>query len=373
MRAAARTILAAVLLFGCGRCNEEGAERASVPAEAGDAAAPGTRATGGSATVPYAPVGITRSGYVELARLVNPSVVTIRTTALVRRRAFAYGLEPPEEALSSLGSGVIVSKDGSIVTNDHVIAEAEGVRVRLADGTELDARIVGRDPELDVALIRVNGDDLTPARLGDSDAVEVGEPVLAIGNPFGLEHTATAGIVSALGRTMRDLPAGSRSMVQVFIQTDASINPGNSGGPLVNASGEVIGIATAIHAAGTGIGFAVPINVVKDVLPALRRDGRVIRSWLGVYLNPMTDALAAQVGLPARRGVFVAGVVPGSPAAKAGIATSDVILSFDGRAVDDRTLPLRASVAGVGRTVKVVLWRDRKEKSVEVTMERLPR
>ncbi|HEY3021992.1 MAG TPA: trypsin-like peptidase domain-containing protein [Solirubrobacteraceae bacterium] len=295
--------------------------------------------------------------------------MTIKATELVGRSPF---YDAPEEVGLSLGSGVIIDPAGYIVTNNHVIAGGHDIRVAFADGNEVPAKVVGRDAELDIGLIKVDGKDLVAAALGDSDHLEVGDWVLAIGNPFGLSHTATAGIVSAVGRTTRDVPIGKPSRFQSFIQTDASINPGNSGGPLVNTSGEVVGIATAIDTRGQGIGFAVPINLVKDVVPALRRDGRLARTWLGVYLSPLTDDLAASVALPARGGVFVSGVVPGSPAARAGIGKGDVILEFDGKKVDDKTLPWRVAVAGAGRKVTVKIWRAKAEKKLDVVMERLP-
>ncbi len=302
-------------------------------------------------------------------------MVTITTTALVRGapRGLMPFLEPaPEAAQIALGSGFIVDKEGFIVTNSHVVAGGIDILVTLADGAELPARVVGHDDEVDVALIKIDGKDLTPATLGDSDALEVGEWILAIGNPFGLSHTVTAGIVSALGRTTRDVPVGKRSLYASFIQTDASINPGNSGGPLVNTAGQVVGVATAIQANANGIGFAVPINMVKELLPALARGGRPVRSWLGVFLNPMSEDLARAVGRADVRGVFVASVVDGSPAARAGLRKGDVILEFDGHAVDAKTLPWRAAIAGPDKTVKAKVWRDGKEQVVDVKMAELP-
>jgi serine protease Do len=361
MRASADVlvILAVSAVAAC-----RGKTEAPPPAPAAPAAAaapPVTRAE--------APAGASTSNFVGLVRKLDPSVVAIRTTELVAASPFD---DVPEEVQGSLGSGVIVDASGLIVTNHHVVAGGADIEVVMADGTELAGTVIGADPEIDIALVKVGASGLTAAPLGDSDKVEVGEWVVAIGNPFGLEHTATAGIVSAVGRTLSDVPAGRAHMAQTFIQTDASINPGNSGGPLINAAGEVIGIATAIDTRGRGIGFAVPIDLVKDVIPALRRDGRLVRSWLGVYLQPVTEELARDLSIAPRQGVFVAGVVEGSPAAQAGLMRGDVILEFGGRPVDERTLPWRAAVAGAGQTVKVKVLRQGAERTIDVRMQRLP-
>ncbi len=309
------------------------------------------------------------ASFVELAHRLNPSVVTVRTSARVAVDRGFYRM--PDGVEEALGAGIILDGAGHILTNHHVVAAASDVRVSLYDGTELPAKVVGLDEDSDLGVLAVDprGHGLVPAPLGDSDALEVGEWVLAIGTPFGLDHSVTAGIVSAKGRTFRE---GRGAWFSSFIQTDASINPGNSGGPLVNQRGEVVGLNTAVDTRGMGIGYAVPINNARRLLPALLRDGRVARSWLGVYLGPVTDDVAAGLGLDAPRGVYVAGVVDGSPAAKAGLRRGDVILRFDGEAVDGAKLPWLASVAGVGRTVEVVIWRDRAEKRVAVVMARLP-
>jgi len=314
--------------------------------------------------------------FVALAKSLDPSVVTIRTSARVRgsalERWLGGGGEVPEAEIA-LGSGFVVDARGLIVTNNHVVSGGTDVSVKLADGRELPAKLAGRDEELDIALLKVDAKGLVAAPLGDSDALEVGEWILAIGNPFGLEHTVTAGIVSAVERTLEEAQTGRRAVRASFIQTDASINPGNSGGPLVDIAGRVVGIAVAVDARGGGIGFAVPINVVKAVLPALERDGRAPRSFLGVFLARVTPERAAALGLgEAARGVYVSGVVDGSPAARAGIAKGDVILEFDGRPAVLKTLPWRAALAGPGKKVKVKIWRGGGEKEVEVTLAKLP-
>jgi serine protease Do len=320
------------------------------------------------------PAPIAGASFVELARRVAPSVVTIKTSA--RRadpfaRLFGAGESPEGETLA-LGTGLILSPDGEVVTNDHVIARGADVRVALPGGDERPARVIGRDADLDLALLQVEATDLPAATLGDSDALEVGEWVLVIGNPFGLESTVTAGIVSAVGRSSRDLGAGQGAH-QTFIQTDASINPGNSGGPVVNTAGQVVALATAIEAPGGGIGFAIPVNLVKEVLPRLRTEGRITRSWLGIFLQPVSAEVAARVGLEPPRGVLVSGVVDGSPAARAGLARGDVVLDLDGKPADDSTLPWRVTITPPGTEVKLGVWRDGKRREVAVTLEALPR
>jgi len=316
--------------------------------------------------------------FVTLARTLDASVVTIRTSSPVRRGAsrfhpFGFADEDdPREVQVALGTGFVVDARGLIVTNNHVVSGGLDILVKLARGDEIAARVVGRDEELDIALLRVDAGKLPAAPLGDSDAVQVGEWILAIGNPFGLDHTVTAGIVSAVERTFKESD-GRRTVYGSFIQTDASINPGNSGGPLVNSLGQVIGVAVAIDARGGGIGFAVPINMVKAVLPALEKNGRAPRGFLGVFLAPLDDETAKNLGLPDNRGVYVAGVVDGSPAAHAGVEKGDVILEFAGAPADAKSLPWRAALAGPGKQVAAKLWRSGKTVDVEVTLARQPR
>ncbi len=254
----------------------------------------------------------------------------------------------------SLGSGFIIDTDGFIVTNNHVVDGADEIKVKLANGKEFDAKIIGRDPKTDLALIKIKGpSDLHPLRMGDSDETRVGSWVVAIGSPFGLEQTVTAGIVSAKGRTIGSGPYDN------FIQTDASINPGNSGGPLINMKGEVIGINTAIVASGQGIGFAIPTNTAKDVLPQLKDKGRVTRGWLGVNIQEVTPELAKSFNLSEKRGALVAEVVKDGPAEKAGIVQGDVIVEFNGKAItDSKDLPRTVAATPIGKTVTVKLWRN---------------
>ncbi|HNT43404.1 MAG TPA: trypsin-like peptidase domain-containing protein, partial [Syntrophorhabdaceae bacterium] len=287
--------------------------------------------------------------FAELAEKARPSVVNIQTVKTLKGngRVFRHffgnpfgkespfgGQDPFEEFFGrrggngspedfrqkSLGSGFIVDGDGYIVTNNHVIDGANEIKVKLTDGREFDASIVGRDSKTDLALIRITGaSNLTPITMGNSDELKVGSWVVAIGSPFGLEQTVTAGIVSAKGRIIGSGPYDN------FIQTDASINPGNSGGPLINMKGEVVGINTAIVASGQGIGFAIPVDTARNVIAQLKGNGRVTRGWLGVSIQEITPALASSFGLADRKGALVADVIKDGPADKAGIAQGDVI------------------------------------------------
>ena len=263
----------------------------------------------------------------------------------------------PDRKQQGVGSGFIMSKEGYILTNNHVVEDADQIKVKLAGGKEFDGKIVGRDPKTDLALIKIDAaSELQPLKLGNSDDLKVGNWVVAVGSPFGLEQTVTAGIVSAKGRVIGSGPYDN------FIQTDASINPGNSGGPLINLQGEVVGINTAIIASGQGIGFAIPINMAKEVAPQLQKRGHVTRGLLGVAIQDMTPELAKSLGLKESKGALVSQVVPGGPADKAGIEQGDVIVNFDGQSVgDSKDLPRIVASTTVGKTVTVKLLRDGKE------------
>lgn len=320
--------------------------------------------------------------FVELARRLKPAVVNISTAKTVApqmrsphgqdpfqdyfQRFFEQQPQTPQKQ-RSLGSGFIISKDGYIITNNHVVAGADEIKVKLSDGKELKGELKGRDEKLDLALVKVESKgDLPVAPLGDSDKLEVGEWVMAIGNPFGLSQTVTAGIVSAEGRVIGSGPYDD------FIQTDASINPGNSGGPLFNINGEVVGINTAILASGQGIGFAIPINLAAKILPQLKESGRVTRGWLGVSIQPLTADIASAFGLDAENGTLVSDVIKGSPAEKAGLKVGDVIVEFDGHKVRETSeLPRVVSLTPVGKEVSVVILREGKKESYKVVVERL--
>ncbi|HVO45527.1 MAG TPA: trypsin-like peptidase domain-containing protein [Steroidobacteraceae bacterium] len=301
----------------------------------GAATVPGTVLTGSRPSVP-APARVTYSDAVQRAA---PSVVNVYTARLVTERVAPSSLGElfggflpryRQRVERSLGSGVIVDEAGHIVTNHHVIANADSIRVQLADGRIADARIVGRDPDTDLAVLKIDLSPLPVAVMGRSDQLKVGDVVLAIGNPIGLSQTVTHGIVSATSRQQLGIAA-----LEDFIQTDAPINFGNSGGALVDSSGEVVGINTAIVAKNLGvegIGFAIPVNMVRGVLGDIIATGRVIRGWIGIVPEEVTDEQAAQLGL-SQGGVLVADLYVGSPAQEAGLRPGDLILSIDGTAV----------------------------------------
>ncbi len=321
----------------------------------------------------------------QLAEMASPAVVNIRTVKTIKGggpvfRQFQrdpWGKNSPfkefferyfgedmqrEFKQPSLGSGFIIDEDGFVVTNNHVIEDADQIKVKLKDEREFDAKIVGRDPNTDLALLKIESDQNLPnIKLGDSDALKVGQWVVAIGSPFGLEHTVTAGIVSAKGRVIGSGPYDD------FIQTDASINPGNSGGPLLNLNGEVIGINTAIVASGQGIGFAIPINLARDIIVALKNEGEVTRGWLGVAIQDLNGDMAEYYGIEEKKGVFVADVFEGDPADMAGIKAKDIILEVNGEKIKtSRQLTGMIARIPVGDSAKIKILRDGKEKTVTV-------
>jgi len=282
-----------------------------------------------------------------------------------------FGQIPEQEMKQrSLGSGVVVSGDGYILTNNHVVADADEILVTLSDKKKYEAQIIGRDPKTDLALIKIKTENtILTARLGDSDKLRVGDWVVAIGNPFGLGSTVTAGIVSAKGRVIGAGPYDN------FIQTDASINPGNSGGPLFNLDGEVIGINTAIVApsgGNVGIGFAIPINMAKSVMPQLKERGKVIRGWLGVSIQEVTQEMKEKFGLKTEEGALVGEVTKGSPADKGGLKRGDVIINFDGKKVKAmKSLPAMVADTPVGKKVEIIIIRKGKEKRLTITIGEL--
>jgi serine protease Do len=323
----------------------------------------------------------------EVAREVSPSVVNVAITASARpasvpqgRRGGSpsdefferfFGGQPAPRTARSLGSGFILTSDGYIATNAHVVAGASRVNVRLASKKEYQAKIVGLDEKTDVALIKIEPDEpLTPVALGDSSSLDVGEWVMAIGSPFGLEQTVTVGVVSAKARVLGAGPYDD------FIQTDAAINPGNSGGPLVDAEGRVVGINTAISSrsgGSEGVGFAIPIGLAKNVLDQLRETGRVERGWLGISIQEVTPELASSFDLEDATGALVAGVAPGSPAEQAGLKRGDVIVAFEGRDIaDSHQLPALVAETPVGSQASVTVLRDGGRRNLEVTIAELP-
>ncbi len=316
------------------------------------------------------------ANFSDLAERVRPGVVNIQVVKKVQNVGLAFpnfpggpfGDESPfgrffggnpsaERKEEAVGSGFIISPEGFILTNNHVVEDAEQIKAKLSDGREYNGKIVGRDPKTDLAVVKIDGaKDLHPLLLGNSEDVKVGSWVVAVGSPFGLEETVTQGIVSGKGRVIGSGPYDD------FIQTDASINPGNSGGPLIDMRGEVIGINTAINPNGQGIGFAIPINMAKNIVPQLEQKGSVTRGWLGIGIQQMTPALEKSFGLKGKGGVLVADVYKGSPAERAGIERGDIILQFDGKEVaESRDLPRIVASTSVGKTVNIKLLRDGKE------------
>jgi serine protease Do len=270
----------------------------------------------------------------------------------------------------SLGSGFIIDRDGTILTNNHVVENGSKITVKLNDGREFEAKVVGKDAKTDIAIIKIDAKgELPVAPLGDSDKLEVGEWVVAIGNPFGLESTVTSGIVSAKGRHIGAGPYDN------FIQTDASINPGNSGGPLINMRGEVVGINTAIFSqsgGNIGIGFATPINSAKEIIPELKGKGKVTRGWLGVSIQSVTPDIANSLGLEKSRGALVADVLKDGPAERAGLKVGDVIVDFDGTEIKDSSdLPAIVARTRPGKQVSVKVLRDKKEMTIPVNITEL--
>ncbi|HHN65132.1 MAG TPA: DegQ family serine endoprotease [Nitrospirae bacterium] len=326
----------------------------------------------------------------EVAEKVKPAVVNISTTKTVtlretpfdeffndpffRRffgRDFPFGHKKRKYRSSALGSGVIVTDDGYILTNNHVIKDADEIKIVLQDKREFKGKVIGTDPKTDLAVVKIDAKGLPALKLGDSDRLHVGEIVLAVGNPFGLSHTITMGIVSAVGRSKVGI-----ADYEDFIQTDAAINPGNSGGALVNIKGELIGINTAIFSTSggyMGIGFAIPSNMAKAVMESIIKYGKVIRGWLGVTIQDLTPEIAEHFGIKEEKGSLVTDVVKGSPAEKAGFRRGDLIIEFDGKPVKDST-SLRNMVANTppGKTVPVKVIREGKEVVLNVTLGEFP-
>ncbi|MCW9012219.1 MAG: DegQ family serine endoprotease [Gammaproteobacteria bacterium] len=329
--------------------------------------------------------------FVDLVEQNSPAVVNISTTQKVAAHPWGGmdipehtpfgeffkhffgeegGMQPPLEDATSLGSGFILSADGYVITNHHVIEDAEEILVRLSDKRELKAKVIGSDKYTDIALLKLDADDLPVVKIGNSDKIKVGEWVLAIGSPFGFDHSVTAGIVSAKGRSL------PKANYVPFIQTDVAINPGNSGGPLFNLNGEVIGINSQIYSRTggfMGLSFAIPVKVAMDVVEQIKHKGKVSRGWLGVYIQEITLELAQSFGLEKPVGALVSQVIAGSPAEKYGIKAGDVILSFNGHTImDSASLPPLVGRVPVGSKAKVDLFRDGKQKTINVVIEQLP-
>lgn len=373
-------LLLPLLMFA--GCNEQRETR--VPASARKAQSPSPVES------PAPELLLSQRAFIEVSEKVTPSVVNIRaerTRTLDRinplfEEFFGDFFKKPhtQQRERSLGSGFILSADGYILTNEHVVSGAEQIKVRLTDQRVFPGKVVGVDPETDVAVIKIDAKESLPvAALGDSDRLKVGQWALAIGNPFGLDSTLTVGVISATGRT----DVGIEDY-ENFVQTDASINPGNSGGPLLNIYGEVVGVNTAIVASGQGIGFAIPINLARLIADQLITSGEVTRGWLGVSIQPLDAALAESFGLDRVTGALVTKVFPGTPADKAGLRRGDVLLNFEGKAVRSvkelqllvassplgKELPLEVLREGSHLTLKVVIVaRDQRTQPVKAMLD----
>jgi serine protease Do len=328
--------------------------------------------------------------FADLADVVKHAVVNISTTQIIKGHPLQpfmspdspfkdffgdeffkrfFGDQPQGEMKThALGSGFIIDDSGLVLTNNHVIDKAEEIKIKIESGQEYDAKVVGRDPKTDLALVQVKPDANFPksCKLGNSDNIRVGDWVMAVGNPFGLGHTVTAGIISAKGRVIGAGPYDD------FLQTDAAINPGNSGGPLFDMNGEVVGINTAIVAQGQGIGFAIPISVANSLIPQLKK-GKIIRGWLGVMIQDITPELAKSFGIKETKGVIVADIVADGPAEKAGIKRGDVIVDFDGKAVDNaHTLSRLVATIPPNTPATIRIIRDGQGKDIKATVGTMP-
>ena len=355
----------------------------------------GQFAQGDQVAPPVQPAGFLSGNalpdFADLAKKVRPAVVNISTTKnAVKRRGpvrrsprggpqdpfddffehffgppgGGFGGPAPERPQKSLGSGFVINEEGYILTNNHVIEGADEIQVQFPDkGPKREAKIIGSDPKTDIAVIKIADKGLPFVQVGDSAKLEIGQWVMAVGNPFGLDSTVTVGVVSAKGRIIGAGPYDD------FIQTDASINPGNSGGPLFNEQGQVVGINTAIVASGQGIGFAIPINLAKDLIPQLISKGKVTRAWLGVGIQDITPELAQSFKLPDQKGALISNVFPDSPAAKGGLKSGDIVRKFDGQVIgDSHELPTLVARLPVGKRIAIEVLRDGGPKALEIVL-----
>lgn len=339
-------------------------------------------AAGAGPALAAAPIG---TGFADLVEDVSPAVVFVEVTTkaqtaeassagpvdprfeeFMKRFGDQFGAPRGQAPTQGVGSGFLISEDGLIVTNHHVIADAETVSVTLEDGTEVDAQVIGSDPLTDIALIDIEGDGYDAVTFGSSDSMRVGEEVIAVGSPFGLEATVTSGIISAKSRNINSGPFDD------YIQTDAAVNRGNSGGPLFNMSGEVVGVNTAIYSpdgGSVGIGFAVPSDLVTTIVADLKDDGQIDRSWLGVQIKPLSDEIAHVLGLKSGEGVMIAEVVEESPADSAGLEQGDVILKFGETEIKElRDLTRVVASEEAGETKQIEIFRGGQPMTLDVTL-----
>src|SRR5215470_15708834 len=337
------------------------------------------------------PLGSFANGFASVLKPALPAVVNIHTSKIVKPRSNEVmpffndpffrqffgdqfgNIKPQPQRETSLGSGVIITSDGTILTNNHVVDGASDIKVDLADKRDFTAKLVGTDPQTDIAVLKINATGLPTLPIGDSSKLQVGDVVLAIGDPFGIGETATMGIVSAKGRGLN----GQIEQYEDFIQTDAAINPGNSGGAMIDLHGNLVGINTAILSHGSGgnegIGFAIPINMAHSVMDQIVAHGKVVRGYLGVYIQDVTPQIARAFHLSQNGGVLVGDVTPDTPASRAGLKKGDVITALNGNPVNDRNqLTLRISQTAPGTTVKLTVLRDGETKDFTVTLGELP-
>lgn len=314
--------------------------------------------------IPILPQSVAEDSVPRVAETIGPAVVNIITRTL----AYDFFFQPvPQEGL---GSGVIIDKNGYILTNYHVVDRAESITVNLADGRKVGGRVIGVDPGSDLAVLKIEAGNLPVAVLGDSNRIKVGQLAVAIGNPFGLQQTVTSGVISAIGRSIRE---GQNQVLENLIQTDASINPGNSGGPLVNNRGQVIGINTAIIAQAQGIGFAIPINTAKSVAEQLISQGKVTRPWLGILGTTVTDELASQYKLPSKDGALVVRILPDSPAREAGLRPGDIVVMINEKPIGDmQELQQVVRLHKPGDKMVFAIYREGNRKNIEIRLGEAP-
>jgi serine protease Do len=361
-----KSVLFALLVLGCRERAVPGDERAPAPAAAKAAAAtesPRLLYSGGPGS------------FVDLVARARHGVVAIRAGQPVKSGPAAmYPGAPEAVADVALGTGFLVESHGVyVVTNDHIAAAAPELRVVLPDHTEVPAKLVGRDTRLDLALLSIDVPRLIPLPLGNSDDLQVGEWLIALGDPFGDEVTASTGVVSATGReAASSLLQGAAMTYRMFIQTDARIHRGNSGGPVLDSAGEVVGVAVATSDRGGELSFVIPINRVKEVFDALRDYGQVARGWLGAMVKPVTAELADSAALPTAKGALITEIKAGSPAARSGLRAGDIIIKWGEREVDDRSLPWIVAGNPIGKAVTVTVWRSKAEVPIAVVTEKMP-
>jgi serine protease Do len=367
-KAACLVLLSAVLALGC-RPREP-----QQSAQSGDSSSRGeNKSTALAKTGPVRIVYPAAPGsFVNLTKELAPSVVHLRSTTKVN--AGPGGLMPGVTDSYALGTAFVLDRKGHLVTSEHLVTTATDIRAVLHNGEEVGVKVLGRDSKLDLALLKIDVPpaQLKPVRLGDSDLLQVGEWVLALGNPHGTEVTASAGLISALGTSDYDSIAGSKVNYQSFLRTDAKIDVGNSGGPLVDTSGAVVGINSAVASQGGDMRLVIPINRAHQVFPMLQRDGVVTRAWLGVFVHPVTAEVARDRKLEQAGGALVSDVIPSSPAARAGILAGDIILEFDGKVIDNRSLPWLASTTAIGRPILVLVWRSGQARELNLVSEKMP-